>query len=427
MEHFSAPRMLEVLHQIAGKALDVPPGTLDALDLAYDLSLQQEEGRALQVLLAITHERQTLPAEQNLVEPVTDAEGLRRLCLATDPDRSCLHLDLDSTTTELRAVGLAGRPDLRPFADHFVDRIILIEVIGPGQLTMHAGLLEVRCDRNRYFVPDRDEKLLDLLPAAVPTAIAAYSSTPTRLGSALRLGDSCLIYDKDQFERYRDEFEKEIAKLAAQIAVETVGMLVRAVRQQRHGGTLVVSPTSTDDDGHFALPVQAFLAKHELHPADQRPSTTAPWNSGMLNVLGWLVHDRLATRNISVLAKRDPIFTGDAGLRRWRDLVCQARLRAARERWSADVRRCARLAYVDGAVLFDALLEPKIFGAKIPFAQFSSDVETFLRNRGVRHRSAASIARALRGSLVLTISQDGSVTSFAPDSGHDLRIRRFEL
>jgi hypothetical protein len=408
--------MLDLLFREAGRRSELPQGTSEALDLAYELSHEKEEGRWLKFVFVLSKSRQTLPALLKLANAVSEREGLRRLCLATDPDLSCLHIEFDKRARCPSVVGVLGRPGLEPepFEGGFADYLVLIEATDPGRLSLSAGAMEVKFDGSRYYRPNGSERLRPIVPRSIAEAIAAYPSTP--VGDHLPLGARIVRVDVGLLEVFRGDFEKELADSAPRVASDTVEMLVRSVRHERHGGTLIFSSFPVHRNGGVDLPDGLVIEKYELMAVGRQPALPAPWNSGMLDFLGLYCHRQLAERGITVLDLESK-FQGPEGLRSWVRDVCSIRLQAAHDEWKADVGMCARLAHVDGAVVFDAMLNPRFFGAKIDLRWAGRpELEDRLHLHGTRVRSAASAAAALPGSLALAISQDGPVTAFWKDA-----------
>src|SRR5207245_2805848 len=103
MEPFSVDRFAELL----GKTL--PVGTRKALELAYLLSTQVEEGRPLRFAFLLAEHVNFLP-ERKLQPVATGGEAIRRLCLATDPSDNCWCIRYDESTGDISVAGLADFP-----------------------------------------------------------------------------------------------------------------------------------------------------------------------------------------------------------------------------------------------------------------------------------------------------------------------------
>jgi hypothetical protein len=87
--------------------------------------------------------------------------------------------------------------------------------------------------------------------------------------------------------------------------------------------------------------------------------------------------------------------------------------------WMEDIERCARLTATDGIVVFDTLLNPRGFGAKVsnrtPGETISPECKEYLSVRGLRHTSTAIATDGLGDALGFVVSQDGNVTMFVKD------------
>src|SRR5438445_5613453 len=107
MEPFSIDKIAE---RLGGEPL--PIGTRKALELAYLLSLQEEEGRALRFAFLLSDRRVNFLPERKLQPHATDPEAIRRLVLATDPDENCWRIRFDESTGLICVMGIGGLPDV---------------------------------------------------------------------------------------------------------------------------------------------------------------------------------------------------------------------------------------------------------------------------------------------------------------------------
>src|SRR5438876_5047120 len=107
MEPFSLQKIEEKL------GAELPAGTRRALELAYLLSTQEEEGRPLRFAFLLSDHVTFLP-ERKLQPPVSDPDGIRRLVLATDPGENCWRLKFDESNGSISVTGVASLPDYLP-------------------------------------------------------------------------------------------------------------------------------------------------------------------------------------------------------------------------------------------------------------------------------------------------------------------------
>jgi hypothetical protein len=430
IESFDAERMIECAQTAARTPLSTPPGMRDALVLGYHLSLEQEEARPLRFTFALAPSSgHSLPFEQRLQAPVQGYDPIRRLCLAADPERACLRLELSAK--RLAVVAFAERPDRHEWTS-VGGATALIEVDAPGTLTLVIGTVKVRFERHRYVTPTPANAILEVLPEAVVRSVTDYCATPAEYGPGLRSGEGVLIASAERLEQHRDKIRAEGERLVEEVVPEAVHDLLRATIEHRHGAICLIvgKPELILPDD---LPPSVFESAHVLSPSPAGGRASAPWTTGMLDYVAWALRRRLAARGISLAQEAlDDFFKGHAGTGTWIQLVADPALNAARVRWREQTAVCARLAQVDGAVVFDAMLQPRMFGAKIAvpvdsLAGLPDDVREKVAPRGMRHRSAAVAVSRLPDSCAFVVSQDGGVTAFRRSADAGMEVHSLTL
>lgn len=206
-----------------------------------------------------------------------------------------------------------------------------------------------------------------------------------------------------------ERFSDQVRAAARATLADGLVLLITEIRRLQHGGTLVVT---TQSEEARLLTKSSDAQRFER----RRAWSSEPWNRGMTDYIAWIACRNLALSGVSMV---EGVKGSAIELRNWAVDVAHARCEQALAQWRVDAHRCAWLTQVDGAVVLDALLEPRAFGLKITldnYERLPGSWRGFLEGRGTRHRAAACIADSLDSALALAVSQDGGVTLFVKSS-----------
>jgi len=422
-EAFDAMRLLRLMQEHAQRnAIKLPDGVMEALDLAYQVSMHAEEGRPLLVAFAVTRKGQKLKGELILQPPVREFEDLRRLAPGAGRDWLCARFGRDPDG-RWSVLSVAPRQEFPPMlADLAWGNIAFVETGGPGCVVLKVNDHEVRYARGRYVTFDPIGSIRAILPSFMPEAMAAPILAPF----ANRHDHQPPYVDVDEhaYAHHYDAFADEVRDVAGIVAADGVYFIAEYTNRLRHGGTLLVAE---NPNALFGATPLLGTARHTMSPiqdVDKR------WNAAMLEALEWESHRRLARKGVTVLAGLNKEFQGGDGLKRWIDGPGNGRIGGCLKRWNGDAHRCAELTQMDGVTVFDRLLHPVAIGVKVlnvtdeVVEKLPSEFREVALGRGLRHQSAACAVAALRGSLALVVSQDGHVTAFAHGTDGTLTHRR---
>lgn len=375
------------------------PAVLECiLSVCYQVSLLREEERPITFRLILA-EPERLPADDrppsglhrlefSNARPL-DVEELRRLSPAADFDRSLVGVRLDG---EPEIWGLVhsgprrrsedGAPDVPMLPDAPV-----VRVSGPGQMEVaHSPTAVARLDGGRLsdsFATVYDSDWLS----------AAFASERAELVELHRAA-------REEAEGPWAELDPDVSRKMAQ---RMVRRLISAVRDSRHGGTIVIVPP--DLAGELAGGNRYISTKYRFAGDEPR---------------------RLFRALIISLTNTLAATYGRAG----HETVGWDEYEADRDEALSDLEEAilefshlgAGLAAVDGAVVMTKRFELLGFGGEI--SGDLPDVKTVTRaidiegdhvatelteGVGTRHRSAYRLCGAMPEAISVVVSQDGSV------------------
>lgn len=405
IEDFSSDRMVAQALAQYEEQLELPSLTKQVLRLAYALSLQTEEGQTPRCVIAVSDQGQTLPGEYRFA-PASPCslEVLRKLAIACDPDRACLHIRPHPRSREAALVGIGFRPS-RHMDPYYADRFVVIELLSPGHIMLQVGKARVVFRKTTYLVPNATTVVRQMLPQAAINVMVERLTHLAPMGDMLSLGNAVLkknpLLREEQYERYRVRLQDWSSVCIA----DNIISLARMVCRKGRGGTLIFASGDSTRVGPGPI-----VAGYSV----ERGGTSfksEPWNCGMLDTVAWHSHYDLAKEGITVIA--DLCSKSAAELKEWAERVCSVFLQRALQLWAFDREFIADLTKIDGAVLLDDLHEPRVIGAKLQRGgeELPEQVREYLKGKGTRHSSAAHAVQDL-GAMAIVMSQDGLVTLF---------------
>jgi hypothetical protein len=362
-------------------------GLARLLDLAYQASLEKDEGRDTRLRLFVCSENPSLQPRLlvRFAEPVRlqDSGPIRRLAPAVGPHDYALCVC--ETAGELRAEGVVALDD--PGEDVPIGELglasvmarpgLAVRVVGPGQLRvseMMLGTYELCAGRIRAIEPFNLAIPVDNWLRQHAAAVLAWTGLARRANAGV-IQYAAYVLARDLWSR--------VLMTAADL---------------RHGGTFVIAP-----DGELADFVTIKF-----------PATDLSLGLSAADFFKACVRIQEEARGAC------PPEDAEDWLRRKRDL-------------QADARALGHLSAVDGCVVVDPELSLRGFGGHINvdegqarragrvFADFRTRrprPESDLHRFGTRHGSAYRLCQAVAGCLVFVISQDGHLRVFASDAEH---------
>jgi hypothetical protein len=409
MEAFSVDRLGELL------GAPLPTATRKALELAYLLSTQQEEGRPLRFGFLLSPYIQFLP-ERKLNPIASGGEAIRRLCLAADPRENCWRLSFDESTGAVAVTGLANYPfDLSlpsPLEGTY------IEVEGVASVSIRVGDARAKYAGCRHYVPTGETVLRNLIPAEVVEAVAQHCLTTTGLTATDRYvpwGQGAVTpLDYETYVAHRTKLETLVRQAASDVVPAVVLMTVRRMRELHHGGGLIL----LNQESLPVPPADLFAKFASLSPISDTGPSKYGYNWASLAFVQALAHSTLAAREGIVMLRDLKEKSLDEAKSLLRDLHLTLFDREA----ARYTRVWAQLSVIDGIVVMSSVLEPLVFGGLVSVPPDFTEV----RDKGTRHRSAAYCATRLLGSVAVVVSQDGAVTAYRKPSA-DAPLETVEL
>lgn len=422
-------------------ARGLPPELLPAelqlaqlLDLMYQASLMQEEGRSVQLRIVVadpktfdeylgdgTHPLHALQFAETIPATVSN---LRRLSAAANVYRTLLGVQIDrdghlqiwgiinTGTSWIQAIE-AARNDPLQLPPNLVTR-----VIAPGQIMVSSGydrLLElsrgvIRTDgfdpfRSRWL-PRRFFSVRESLLTELHSLIAARGGEGGLLTGDSSVSDARGEYSYDLTSRLHDSFVKDVVQ-------SVVRQMLRLVRNRGHGGTLIYLHDAAVGQWDGLPPLSPWL-RFRVRFA----STESAFRMQRLVV-------RLVLRCLEAAENRQ---WSDIQYRRIGELMEPA-VREIDGSLRELAHLMADLMSIDGALVLTRGFQLIGFGAEILGdthvdrihraldVEGVHTIEETVEDAGTRHRSVYRLIAALPDTIAIVVSQDGEVRFVAHHGG----------
>jgi len=377
------------------------PAARRALEVAYLLSTQAEEGRPLRFAFLLSNPNVQHPPERRLTPIATGAEAIRRLCLAIDPRENCWRISLDESTNDISVTGIARCPVgtlPRPYVD------TIIEVDGIASVSIRIGDARAKYSRCQHFVPNAETLLPTLIPTAIVDAVSQRCFTTTGPAPTVKYLPFARGYvpiDIESYDSYRPQLESTTREVADALIPPIILLALRRMQELQHGGCLVLTASEP-------LLTDLFAKSWRLSPIAEKGPDSYGYNWAPLAYVQVFAHLKLAKDGVVIFSDLKALPLEEA-----RRLLQDVHL-SARDRDAGDYARLvAQLTVVDGIVVLSPLLEPSMFGGITSVPSDFTDVAS----KGARHRAAAYCTTLLPGSVALVVSQDGTVTAYRNPGG----------
>jgi hypothetical protein len=391
-EKFSSKRLLKLLAG-AEASTGLPVGTTKAIDLAFGLSAQMEEGRPLRFGFLLADHSEYRP-ELSLGSRVVDPDAIRRLVLAADATEHVWRVELHKG--RISVSGLARYPfDLDPS----IVTDVLIEGRGPLSLRVTTGGTPVRYARGKHFVADGSAVLQTLVPGVCTDSVAAFCSEVNGDRTRMRWDMASSEVITSTYDAHQSAVSTVFRETATRAVVGALLTGIEHMLALGHGGSIIVSGSDSADE--------SFIKKHSLEPRKSGSFSSPGHSRALTSFTMAMAHWRLAKGGIILLKELKDAMARDS--ERDIDDILGVHRRGS---YAAQYARAwARLSFVDGIVVLSPMLEPRLFGAISQLPQDFKGAKK-LQDKGARHRSVAYAVTQMPGSLGICVSQDGGVTAF---------------